>query len=276
MFYEIKIYDNNIKRINSNCIEFNFFHSNETLVDPILPEVSIPNVFYDFFTNNLSYFKDIMFQGYIFNTWSNYRKDVPNVVQKKVYHIDTKLKVVNLNLSYLNSKDLLFSLKDTVSKVIGLMYADYVGFENLNYMRKVWEDLRGNLANNTYTKLELFAEDFKVLFCKTRGYYTLDNFDDLNYKTELFQPAKNILGLKDLMIIWKPFLDYQKRNKFTKLIIDRQVIFNGDSLGIIFLEKEFRKLLSSKFSMKKLINTGLYEYDIKRSDYYLLRDIKNV
>lgn len=106
---------------------------------------------------------------------------------------DKKLIQLNANVTeFHDNPDKYYS--NLISHEFGHYWAYSVGFDNLNGIRNVWQQIRGHKEGPIIIPTELVAEDFRILFGSDQA---------RGFERGTYTQATRVQGLRDLYTIWK-------------------------------------------------------------------------
>ena len=264
IFYPQEIIKDELRSIDYYGIKFYYFYTPQYSLNPIIADVFVPMVVYEIVNKYRSMLSQLVFEGFVFNVWNNARQDRPESIYKEFYSINFQTKIVDLNVSNLDSKNIMYSLKEGISLILGEIYANHVDFTKDNFIKREWLRIRGNVCKTKQAQRELFVEDFKVLFGQSRGHYTIKNFNEANFHVDKFSLAKFIVGLKDLMMLWIPITNYFRDTWYKYYYLDKQALKVSEDVeyyGLIFIRKRYLDMFRSKYQICKIDKTGLFVFD---------------
>ena len=135
------------------------------------------------------------------------------------------------NLIQLNTT--VFEYKEDIEKYysnllsheFGHYWSNKVGFNNNNYIRTLWDNLRGINSTNDTPKHELIAEDFRLLFGSNKARF---------FERGSYLQANKVKGLRDLYLIWDKFNKKIKSIAWFRYITNNS--FNYSNIDFNYLE----------------------------------------
>lgn len=225
--YDLNIYFN--KDVNDTC--------------PYVYIRDLISGYYNSFENFIPDFKNKL----KINIWNYERKDC-NFKHFKV----TKAKdciVLDISTRYIRylEEEKNAGWKYALAYTFGCVFFELFEVKKRNYVFKLWTDIR---KSDIFDYKETFVLDFIDIFCDSLG-----------------RNAKNILGLKQLYLMWYTFNTVKKLYSFV-IYKDFTKMVNSNHLSMIFLAYDFK----TGFSINRLNTSGHYVYSIETDCWILTRN----